>query len=747
MSRDKNFLLGHGERLTLKVTVPSGGGKKNPPYGFSQARDRISKDLTATASQLAQVPQEACPNDEVVALVTMHPRYISKSDFPEDLFKAVGLRSVGSRSASIKPDNWGTNKHPDGEVVTEQVFVAGKKQAFNQWSSQLAGWNESQKGAMQITHVEKVSPFIAKDKLKSIPTDRDEAVFEVVLHNSGNKSVVDAFEAYALKCGEKPIMDRCREVGGLTFIPVKGPTSKTLQLAQFSFLRVIRGMPTLRPIGVSMLRSQALMDVTLPTEAVLNPEVNAVVFDGGVPENFLLKPWVTSIEPAGIGKPVAGYMDHGIGVTSALLFGPITNPKLPRPFCHVDHVRVLDEDTGKNATDMEILDVLDRIMNHLNTGKKHYHFINMSLGPDLAVNDHEVTQWTATLDEWLSRQDSLATVAVGNNGELDAISGLNRVQVPSDAVNVLAVGACDVAGKKWARASYSGIGPGRRPGIVKPDGMAFGGSTNEPFMVLAPSTKPSAKPNGGTSFAAPFALRTAAGTKSYIGKDINPLAIRALMIHRADSNGHPIKDVGWGRFESDVNQLITCDDNEALVIYQGELPVKEHLRANIPIPSGLTLHGDVEITATLVISPEVDPEHPGAYTRAGLDAAFRPHSGKFAKPKNGKTPKHPQTKSFFSVKNMYGKAEYEFREDGTKWEPCLKNTKKFRASTLKAPCFDIYYHNREGGTANTDPQPIKYALVISVKASKMPDFYNQVVRAYANILVPLQPKIQLQLRS
>ncbi|WP_338125545.1 hypothetical protein [Pseudomonas proteolytica] len=77
----------------------------------------------------------------------------------------------------------------------------------------------------------------------------------------------------------------------------------------------------------------------------------------------------------------------------------------------------------------------------------------------------------------------MATVAVGNDGD---ITGADRIQPPGDMVNALAVGSADTSGKKWKRASYSCIGPGRSPGYVKPDGVAFGGSDTETFKVFNP---------------------------------------------------------------------------------------------------------------------------------------------------------------------------------------------------------------------------------------------------------------------
>jgi hypothetical protein len=101
MAREQNFLLGLGERLTGPVKVPSGGGEKNPPYDFPTAKSRVAKKLAATTTALDAIPSDACPNNEVVAVVTMHPRYVSKSDFPAQLFGP----SVSARS-EVDHDRW-----------------------------------------------------------------------------------------------------------------------------------------------------------------------------------------------------------------------------------------------------------------------------------------------------------------------------------------------------------------------------------------------------------------------------------------------------------------------------------------------------------------------------------------------------------------------------------------------------------------------------------------------------------------
>lgn len=138
---------------------------------------------------------------------------------------------------------------------------------------------------------------------------------------------------------------------------------------------------------------------------------------------------------------------------------------MPRPYGLVDHYRVLDDKSGKDR--YELYDALNSIRSVLQSRK--YPFVNLSVGPALPVEDYDVHAWTALLDELFADRETLTTVAVGNNGEEDWESGNARVQVPSDSVNSLAIGSANSKTRAWQRASYSCIGPGRSPVLIKPD--------------------------------------------------------------------------------------------------------------------------------------------------------------------------------------------------------------------------------------------------------------------------------------
>jgi hypothetical protein len=223
---------------------------------------------------------------------------------------------------------------------------------------------------------------------------------------------------------------------------------------------------------------------------------------------------------------------------------------------------------------------------------------------------------------------------------------------------------------------------------------------------------------------------------------VQPIALKALLIHHSDASKFERREVGWGRIPSEIENLITCPDGTAHVLYQGELEPARFLRARIPLPAS-GLRGNVTITATFCYATETDPQDPLNYTRAGLDIAFRPNRDRFAETDFG-TSKNAKTTSFFSSK-LYA-TEEELRRDAHKWETCLKASKTFRASSLIDPVFDIHYNARDCGANAAGAKRIPYALILTVRALYMPDLYNKIAQRYRTQLQPLRPVIQVPIR-
>lgn len=755
MADNLRFLLGKGERLTSSVDVPKGGGPKQHPYKLGDAKRDLLPLFERAAEQVRAVPERACPGGQAVAAMTLHPAYLAKSYYPATLLQETQLTPIGSRARVVTPrsdvDQIKKGKKSDGEeaprrVTTTQIFVAGTRESIEALPTRLKQVREGTTIASDVVKVEDLRVPQAEDRMRFPSAESrenaEEVLLEAVLHTGRGKRmhqlVLDGFEAYLEDLSLKADFDRMFETESLCFLPLQAPRSQVRDVAEFTFLRVLREMPKLRqfrPFFRDVPGMEAFR-VTLPKGGAVDQTLRVAVFDGGLPKVHGLNPWVESHDVPGIGAAVPEFLRHGMAVTSALLFGPLEEDRdTPRPACNVDHYRVLDADSGKDPQG-ELYDVLRRI--HTVLKKTPYPFVGLSIGPDLPVEDDDPSAWTTILDLHFGTGKTLAAVAVGNNGEADRVTGNHRIQPPSDCVNAMGVGAADSRGDKWKRAPYSCMGPGRCPGFIKPDLLAFGGSRKEPFWVLDGQKAGHASAITGTSFAAPTALRLGALTRAHFGEVLTPLGIKALLVHAARHNQLPRDEVGWGRIPEDVLNLMTCGDGEVRVLYQDVLTPKRWMRAPIPIPEGLA--GMVEITATMCYATETDPQDPINYTRSGLEMSFRPKAGKLSR----KDQVHADTKPFFSMK-LFGSTEHELRAEAHKWETTMHNSVNLRAASLKDPVLDIHYVAREEGRDTSSAAKIPYALVVTVRAPKIKDLFERTLKRYP-ILHQLRPVIEIPIR-
>ena len=737
----KNYLLGRGERLTEDVLVRRSGGPKQAPYTFAESKRRLAPMLTDAVKQLESLPWDACPRDQAVLSLTLNPEYLAKSFFPGELMRTVGVEVVGSRPVRITPQKRSRGREPV-ETTTTELFARGSRAAFRNWSEQLPEWTDSDPARNQIISIERVHTPIPATKVKGSIPNSGEVQLELVLHADeleGEFDIVAELRQFMDNRGIHAEFGRRFYAQGLCFVELSSLSERVKELTQFSALRALRKMPVIRVLRPTIRSSGIPSKVpSLPAEPPLSNETSMAIFDGGIPDDHPLTMWVTPYDVGDLQPPTDDLLEHGVAVTSAALFGHI-DPKqeLERPYSYIDHYRVLDEAPGQDVR--ELFDVLERIDSVLS--QKTYDFVNLSIGPCLPIEDDEIHAWTAVIDDRMSRAKTLATVAVGNDGESDEATGLNRVQVPSDCVNAIAVGACDSLGPEWQRAPYSSVGPGRSPGRVKPDIVGFGGSLTSPYVVLSSDSTPRLTSTGGTSFAAPSVLRIANGVRSQFGKSLSPLAIRALLIHAAEAGDQGSNEIGWGRCAATLDAISLCGDDEVRVVYQGEISPTKYIRAPIPFPDE-RVSGMIFMKATICYNTLVDPHHPGNYTRAGLDIAFRPHDEKFSR----SAQVHPDTKSFFGRADA-GATESELRRDAWKWENCLHANKRFRADSLSNPAFDIHYNARLEGRDHKPPSALSYALVVTVKAKAVVNLYDQVVRKYAARLTPLRPVVDVPVRA
>lgn len=753
---DPRFLIGQGEKLSQEISRPPRGmGDKAHPYDFFEARERLAPQWRSAVGDIEALPQLACPGGESVLEITLHPSYLAKSYYPTQLMNELSLRHLGSRATHIIPDKVvsARAKEQGSAQPAPVLYVGGDVSRLASFADEIETWQPHRESIeddfRQIEHLSAPSD----DRLKPIRRRAgagDEIPLEVVLHaplGDTNGMIIGGFEAYIHSLGLSADLDRRRQAGGLCFLPMRAPLDLIPNVVSFSFLRALREMARVNPFEPALRVAGTAFPVTINATAALAPDLSVAIFDGGLPDDHGLEEWVTAYDAPGVGAPLDAGQSHGLQVTSAFLFGPLT-PGQPhaQPFANVDHWRVIGDD--HETDDFELFSLLDRIEGVLTS--RPYDLVNISVGPDCAIEDDDVNVWTSTLDELLASGDTVATVACGNNGEGDQAAKLHRVQPPSDGVNMLAVGASDRVGIGWKRAPYSACGPGRSPGFVKPDFVTFGGSHAAPFLALSECHPPKAGGTMGTSFASPLALRGGAGIRAQFSTPLWAPTVKALLVHAADPAAETRTEVGWGVVSHELGDLVLCGDGEAHIVYQRQMPDTGAVRFFLPVPPGL--QGMVEVKATFCFYCDVDPEDALNYTRAGLDVQFRPNSLVIPQPyeKGGKiiTPTVPASDPFFSPKDVYA-TEHMLRGDAQKWETTLSRSKNKRASSLNQPVFDASLIYREHGHVSRRPANMKVALVVTLRNKGAVDLYDRVVASSGNRLQPLRPRanVPIPIRS
>jgi hypothetical protein len=129
-------LLVNGERLAVEVERVSGGGpNKFHPFTVDEARARLLPMASELAERAGGMPRELRAN-QVVFQATLLPNYLANSYFPQVLLEAVGLRALGSRSATGVLE---TEKRRRENVRTKSLLLAGTDDALERLVQVIAG--------------------------------------------------------------------------------------------------------------------------------------------------------------------------------------------------------------------------------------------------------------------------------------------------------------------------------------------------------------------------------------------------------------------------------------------------------------------------------------------------------------------------------------------------------------------------------------------------------------------------------
>jgi hypothetical protein len=769
-------LLAGGERLTEKIERGGGGGPKTHPRSIEEAVELLAPQLEQLQEGAATTPT-TLRGARVVFEATVSPNYLANSYFPKDLFAEADLIPVGTRGAM---GEYRTPKKVE-QRETKTYLLAGDEHSIAKVNGllhgEMPGGAAAKRAREALRQFEVVRLPPIEETLRGTPDAIDTTVvWEAVLHpladsrgrysEEERSSVLAKWDALVGDLGGQVDHDYIRTIKGLTFMPVRLPADAGRQAARFNPLRAIRPMPSVRPLPVAPLRVAATNATPSEPPAAERPQsdLRVAVFDGGADDDIPhLSPFLTNTDLTDEAAHPE-YLAHGTLVSATVLYGAGHDQgDLRTPEVGVDHFRVLP--APAQHSDHDLYWILDRIEEKLSDGK--YPIVNLSLGPELSVDDDdEPHAWTARLDDLAERRDILFISAVGNNGELDSATGLDRVQVPADMANGIGVGACDrrPPDGAWDRAPYSAVGPGRPGARMQPLGVAFGGVDTRPFRgITAGGVIGEAI---GTSFAAPtttHGIGALAAMLGPIGKD--PRVLRAFAAHCAEP-ASPIapEASGFGRLAERYDDVLECKPHEATVLYCDAISRGQSIGLPFPLAEDAVTGRTIKLRWTIALSTTTDPKNPVEYTQAGLEVSFRPHANRYtfynAETKHSKVvdivasadeaARLMREGYVFSTLPATGNArpyrhEAHRRSEEGKWETVMRSDVNKRASSLLRPQITVSYLAREEGVL-TDASPLGFAMLLTMQAPTGVALYDSVRTGFQQ-LVPLRTELPLRLSA
>jgi hypothetical protein len=719
---------------------PTGGGAHFEPQTALEARELLLPRLQSVVGSLRQLPEEF-RGDRYYIEAQLLPNYLAASHFPTSLLLEVGANPVGSRAAE---DTYRTARR-ESQVVTRRLILAIDDEGLQRLQRLVdrPGSARSQQRAFEeIRKLDDVGLAPPEKVVVRLPDDlTEEIVWEAVLHpltNSEGRLVplgedgVERWFSVVEGQGGQAHRDFMRQVGGLTFAPITIRASAAHEIARFNPLRALRPMPPIRPTPSVFLRSSATI-VPPPNPDPIAAEPVVAVFDGGVDNRSSASALFPTADRDLTSEPAdPRFLDHGTGVVGAVLYGlQEQGNQAPQPPLPVQSYRVFPI---PSANGLDEYWLLDQIRDEVTQGS--YRIVNLSLGPDRAVEDSsEPDRWTTELDELASEHDVLFVVAAGNQGGRDRATGLHRVQVPGDMANGLTVGACDLPDPEtpWARASYSSMGPGRHGNRIQPAGLQFGGDGAKRFPVIRADA--TLRESEGTSFAAPLVTHALCNLALRLPQP-SPSALRAFAVHFAEPlrRRHSFEELGHGRFPLSFDPNLECDADEVHVLYLDRIDQGELLGFRIPVPSGID--SPLEMRITLAYASPVEATQVTEYTRVSLDLALRPNEYLHSfTPPTGLTGQRRQTLDYRTgeagalVREGWtmshepitkglgsGRAapEVDLRDSG-KWETVRRRSVRLRGDEIANPRLEVSYLARRNGRLAYESEPADFALLVSIR--------------------------------
>lgn len=743
MSENFRPILGNGKEYVTPYQKKIGAPKKDTRPSYSEASKKLLSEISQVKEQINKTPQEY-RMEEIVINLKMNVDYSSKSYHPRTLINQSDAIEVGSKKWTKKVISNGKEKNKIGKNIflriNEEKLIY-LENLLNQQEEQLL------KGF--IDDVRSIEEFYFDDHKEFVDIFGEDWIAgrtEIVIHpqDSLEGDVVERLLHLIDKYGGDSSKAKVRSYNpGPIFISAYLEKETLMKIMPFNPIRTVhpfefRGLPRTRG---------ALTNFSLPltNDSTQKSPITVGIFDGGVDENIsLLKNYVVEHNPISTPKHPE-YMQHGIGVAGAALFGDLSNYSskniLPIPSVNIESFRVFPLSDPKDIDLYEVIDIIEKVVPQ----NPHIKVFNLSLGPYGPIEDDYVSRFTYVIDKLSEDNKRWFSIAVGNDGDMKDKDDC-RIQAPSDSVNNIGVGAYSYSDSEIVRAPYSCIGDGREGGKVKPDILELGGCDKNPLHLIGVDGQ-NKWFAAGTSFAAPIIASKGAEVMGRCNT-VDPLLSRVLLIHSAKHpKGKHDQEHGYGIVPKDIDEILGCTGNRVTVTYQGSIRPTKFAKLDIPFIDYLNYSGKIEVEWTIGIVTKTNSLNTEDYTLSCLEDTFYPNSNIYSlRPPKGssknlhilnekeeisrlqdlgwKMSKAPVADS--RNKNKY-RTEQERKSD-FKWDTIMKRKVIFsKYEQLDQPY--LVLHAMERG--DNSGEFVNYSVAVSVKyCDYKGDAYRETLKTY-----------------
>ncbi|MDB2140027.1 S8 family peptidase [Clostridium butyricum] len=738
---DKRPILMKGERLIVPILKKQGFGDKELPHTYNEAKSKIQSSLSQIKAVIKNNRNEFLPN-EIVVCARMEEGFLAKSYRPDFLEKDNNMNLVGARKIkSISKDVNGNENIVENKLYFFRTSIRGIEAFENILESDLLS-NKAENGLRMLKDIELLDN---NEKIFGIKEEDNDIEVEIVLHPL-KKDYELAIKKIQEIVGEKCEIRKYDD--GPTFILAKINKVNLPGLVKYNFLRTVHPM---RNITLPEAIRGTTADAPKLKNINVNNDIKIGVFDGGVClDNSLLKPFVKAYDISTLPGEDSG-INHGTAVCGAVLYGELNcysaNDSIASPKVTVESFRVLPE--------VNLYKIIDNIVNVVDT-RDDIKVYNISFGPSGPIWDDEINRFTYVLDRLAYNKGVIFCVAVGNDGMLE--EPFNRIQAPADLVNGIGVGAYSHYNGKKYRAEYSCIGLGREGAKVKPDILAFGGDSRNPFHAI--STVDGARSYiCGTSFASPV-VAGKLGELFSLSNEVSTLIARCLLIHNADGNCLDAKEEGHGIVPDNIDELMTCSSNKVTIIYTGEISEKKYVKLQMPLPDAIKgNNGTVKIDWTIAALTDVNGLDPDGYTSSCIEDTFYPNSNKYKFTKPGEKARTIDIENDYKIgdeliENGYQQSAFPVsdspvylteieRRENLQWDTLVRKSKSKRVSSLDKPFIIMHCIPRESEGINK----LKFCVCVTLEYVNYDgDLYNDIIHEYP-VLVPLETAIETTIET